>query len=392
MADVPLGVFLSGGIDSSAIAAVMSRMVDEPIKTFSVAFEERDANELSYARLVAQRYRTDHHEVVVTPESFFAALPNLVWHEDEPLAHPSSVPLHFVSKLAQERVKVVLTGEGSDELLAGYGRYWKTVRNLQAGSGYQRLAPSALRSLVRRAIEGLPVASTARQKLRRSFLYLPPEIESIYFDNFSVFSRAQQVDLLSAQTREQLGDVDPYAAHRALLSGTDAGSLLNRLLYADVKTYLQELLMKQDQMSMSASVESRVPFLDHLLVEFVSGLPERMKLRGFESKHILRKSMEGVLPPEILTRRKMGFPVPFGAWIRGRHRAFLQDLVLGDRVAARGIFDMATLRRLVSEHHAGVDHGERLWSLANFELWQRRFLDGEVPAEHAAASEARVVA
>jgi asparagine synthase (glutamine-hydrolysing) len=392
MADVPLGVFLSGGIDSSAIAAVMSRLVHEPIKTFAVAFEERGANELSYARLLSRRFGTDHHEIVVSPESFFAALPKLVWHEDEPIAHPSSIPLHFVSKLAQERVKVVLTGEGSDELLAGYGRYWKTVRNLQLGEGYERVTTSSVRGLVRRTIDALPVGSRAHQKLRRTFLYLPSEIESIYFDNFAVFSRAQQIDLLSAEMRQQLGDIDPYASHRALLESSDSDRLLNRLLYADVQTYLQELLMKQDQMSMSASVESRVPFLDHRLVEFVAGLPERMKLRGLESKHILRKSMEGILPPEILRRPKMGFPVPFGAWIRGRYRPLLDDLVLSDRVAARGVFQMSTLRRLVDEHQAGVDHGERLWSLANFELWQRRFLDGEVPAEVGASAEARVVA
>src|SRR6266571_9547905 len=196
MADVPLGMFLSGGIDSSAIAAVMSTMVNEPIKTFSVAFKEREANELEYARLIAESYKTNHHEVVVSPEDFFSALPKLVWHEDEPLAHPSSVALYFVSRLASKHVKVVLTGEGSDELLAGYARYRKTIYNLALGARYHGAVPAGVRNAIRNRIDGLPVNSTVRQKLVRTFLSLQPDIESIYFDNFAVFSRARQNDLL----------------------------------------------------------------------------------------------------------------------------------------------------------------------------------------------------
>ena len=169
MADVPLGMFLSGGIDSSAIAAVMSQMVDEPIKTFSVAFAEREANELSYARVVAEAFKTNHHEVVVSPDEFFHTLPRLVWHEDEPLAHPSSVALYFVSLLASQHVKVVLTGEGSDELLAGYGRYRKTVLNLALGQRYRSLTPAFVRNAVHGGIKGLPT-SRFRQRLLRSFL------------------------------------------------------------------------------------------------------------------------------------------------------------------------------------------------------------------------------
>ncbi|MDQ3258239.1 MAG: asparagine synthase (glutamine-hydrolyzing), partial [Acidobacteriota bacterium] len=240
MADVPLGMFLSGGIDSSAIAAVMSGMVSEPVKTFSVAFAEREANELEYARIVARRFKTDHHEVVVSPEEFFAALPQLVWHEDEPLAHPSSVALYFVSRLAAQHVKVVLTGEGSDELLAGYGRYRTTVFNLAFGERYHRWTGDGLRRAVRRGIEGRPLDSKVAQKLKRTFLYLTPDIESIYFDNFSVFGRDRQQELLTSETRERIGALDPYAGVRRCLETTDAGTLLNRLLYADIKTYLHE--------------------------------------------------------------------------------------------------------------------------------------------------------
>ncbi|HEV7473673.1 MAG TPA: asparagine synthase (glutamine-hydrolyzing), partial [Pyrinomonadaceae bacterium] len=251
MADVPLGMFLSGGIDSSAIAAVMSGMVGDPIKTFSVAFKEREANELEYARLVAQTFKTNHHEVVVSPESFFGALPRLVWHEDEPLAHPSSVALYFVSELASKHVKVVLTGEGSDELLAGYARYRKTIYNLALGTKYHGAMPAGIRNLIRNRIDAMPVASKVRQKLVRTFLAVEPDIESIYFDNFSVFSRLRQAQLLTPNARARTGAVDPYAGVRNLLEQTDARSPLDRLLYADIKTYLHELLMKQDQMSMA---------------------------------------------------------------------------------------------------------------------------------------------
>ena len=376
MADVPLGMFLSGGIDSSAICAVMSSLVDGPIKTFSVAFAEREANELAYARVVAEEYKTNHHEVVVSPDEFFAALPNLIWHEDEPLAHPSSVALYFVSKLAAEHVKVVLTGEGSDELLAGYGRYRKTILNLALGQQYQKLTPTGLRSVVRNQIQGLP-PSRMRQRLLRTFLNVSSDIENIYFDNFAVFSTASQGQLLTSQARDQIGALDPYAGVRAALEQTDATTLLDRLLYADIKTYLQELLMKQDQMSMATSVESRVPFLDHKLVEFSCSLPERLKLRGGTTKYILRQAMKGILPPSILTRPKMGFPVPVGAWFRGEYSSIVDEYVLSERAKARGIFEPEFVRSLVNRHKAGEDHTERLWALVNFEVWQRQFFDGE---------------
>ena len=377
MADVPLGMFLSGGIDSSAIAAVMSTMVSEPIKTFSVAFKEREANELEYARLVAEAYKTDHHEVVVRPEDFFAALPKLVWHEDEPLAHPSSVALYFVSQLAAKHVKVVLTGEGSDELLAGYARYRKTIYNLALGERYHGAMPVGIRNLIRNRIDGLPVGSKVRQKLVRTFLSLQPDIESIYFDNFAVFSRSRQERLLTPNTRARSGAVDPYAGVRSLLEQTDAKSPLDRLLYADIKTYLHELLMKQDQMSMAASIESRVPFLDHKLVEFTSSLPERLKLRGWTTKYVLRQSMKGLLPETILSRPKMGFPVPIGKWFREQYHSMVDEYVLSKRSMERGLFDEEFVRGIVKRHDAGEDHSERLWSLVNLEMWQRQFIDGE---------------
>jgi len=378
MADVPLGMFLSGGIDSSAIAAMMSGMVAEPIKTFSVAFKEREANELEFARMVSEAYKTDHHEIFVTPEQFFDTLPKLVWHEDEPLAHLASVPLYFVSTLAQKHVKVVLTGEGSDEMLAGYERYRKTVYNLAFGQRYESFTPKALRGFVQTRVKGLPIGSIARKKLTRTFLCLPSDIEHIYFDNFAVFPRSMQEKLFSSETKEKMRTSDPYKTVRDLLADTDAKELLDRLLYADTKTYLHELLMKQDQMSMAASIESRVPFLDHKLVGFTAKLPTRMKLKGWTTKHILRESMKGILPEPILTRKKMGFPVPVGLWFRRDYRHIVDEYVLSERALNRGLFNSDFVRNIAARHQSGEEnHDERLWALVNFEIWQRQFIDGE---------------
>lgn len=377
MADVPLGMFLSGGIDSSAIAAVMSKMVKEPIKTFSVAFAERDANELEFARQVSQAFKTDHHEIVVSPEQFFTYLPALVYQEDEPLAHPSSVPLYFVSELARKHVKVVLTGEGSDELLAGYNKYRVAIYNLRLGRNYERLTPAFLRSMVKNQIKGLNGASRVRRILQRTFLCLPAEIKDVYFDNFSVYSPALQQQLFTAEVYEQMQDYDPYHTSLAYIEESDAESLLDQLLAADLKTYLHELLMKQDQMSMAASLESRVPFLDHKLVEFATHMPESMKLRGWTTKYVLRQAMRDLLPQEILTRKKMGFPVPIESWFRGSFRSIVDEYVLSERALDRGIFNAPYVRELVARHTAGENHAERLWMLVNFEIWQRRFFDGE---------------
>jgi asparagine synthase (glutamine-hydrolysing) len=391
MSDVPLGVFLSGGIDSASIAAVMSRLVAEPIKTFSVGFVERESSELAYARTVAGAYGTDHHEVVVSADDFFNALPTLVWHEDEPMGHPASVALYFVARLARDHVKVVLTGEGSDELLAGYGRYARTLYNVRLGAPYHRVVPAGVRRAVRGAIGRLGPGS-ARRKLEHSFLCVAPDLESIYLDNFAVFPRALQAQLLTPAARARVAAADPYRVARAHLDGTDAATLLDRLLYVDTKTYLHELLMKQDQMSMAASIESRVPFLDHELVEFAARLPTRLKLRGSITKRILRQSMAGTLPASILTRPKMGFPVPLAAWFRGPWRGALSELVLGERARERGIFDPDVVRRLIGEHISGrVEHMERLWALMNFELWLRRFMDGEAEVRMPAASRGAAV-
>lgn len=371
MADVPLGMFLSGGIDSSAIAAMMSTMVDEPIKTFSVGFKEREANEFEYARIIAKKYQTDHHEITITPAQFFEALPKLIWHEDEPIGFIASVPLYFVSKLAQKHVKVVLTGEGSDEIMAGYGRYQKALQLLSYGEKYESLTPKFLRSAIKAG------ANAVGGKLTRTFLTRESDIESLFFDNFSIFGKTMQEKLFSAETKARIGEKNPYIYQREWLENTDAKEILDKLLFVDSKTYLHELLMKQDQMSMAASIESRVPFLDHKLVEFTAQMPTEMKIRGKTTKFLLKEAMKGILPDEILYRQKMGFPVPVGNWFRNEFKHIIDEYVLSDRSLSRGIFNDDLLNEIVAKHNAGENHDERLWHLVNFEIWQRQFIDGE---------------
>jgi asparagine synthase (glutamine-hydrolysing) len=374
MADVPLGMFLSGGIDSSAVAALMAREIDRPIETFSVAFADRRFSELEYARAVARAIGANAHEIVIDDNDFFAALPRLIWHEDEPIAHASSVPLHFVSALARQHVTVVLTGEGSDELLAGYGKYPRALLNWRAGGVYERVVPAAVRATVASIVPLLP--GQAGRYARRSFLAMPRQPAAMFLDNFAGVPLQLQRELM---TPSALVGGDPYSPSLAYFRQVNGASgMLGRLLHTDIKTYLVELLMKQDQMSMSASIESRVPFLDHVLVEFAARLPDRLKLRGFTTKRILREALRGLLPDEILTRKKMGFPVPFGDWTRGRWHTAVRDVLLDRRTCERGLINPAAVERLLDSHRDGhVSGGDAIWALMNLELWYRTFIDGD---------------
>ncbi|MEO5898379.1 MAG: asparagine synthase (glutamine-hydrolyzing) [Vicinamibacterales bacterium] len=377
MADVPLGMFLSGGLDSSAIAALMAGMIDRPLQTFSVAFKDRAFSELDYARQVSTAIKADAHEVVIDDQDFFGALPRLIWHEDEPIAHPSSVPLYFVSELASRHVKVVLTGEGSDELLAGYGKYPRALVNWRAAAAYSAV-PEALRSWVASSVVPRLPARFARYA-KRSFLAVEATPESMFFDNFAAIGVRRQRELLSAAHGSSVTAAQAYSSSRAYFDAPNGHSTtLDRLLYADLKTYLVELLMKQDQMSMAASIESRVPFLDHKLVEFAASLPTRLKLRGFKTKWILREAVRGILPSEIITRKKMGFPVPFGIWMRGQWQSVARDVLLDRRTRERGIVEPVAIERLISAHAAGAQDGaDAIWALMNLELWYRTHIDGD---------------
>lgn len=380
MSDVPLGVFLSGGLDSSAVAALVTRLRGEPIETFSVGYREHTYSELPYARQMAEHLGSIHHEVFLGCEEFFAALPRLIWHEDEPIVWPSSVSLYFVAELARQRVKVVLTGEGSDETLAGYSRYAFTLKNAGWDRIYRGLVPSTVRRGIRDSIARSPwIKATLRRKLSHTFLALDGESwSSFYFDNFlSAFSEKEQSGLLSDRLAEEFTS---GAAYRNVLGYWDAssGDLLGRLLYTDIKTYLVELLMKQDNMSMAASIESRVPFLDHVLVEWALRIPAKYSIQGLAGKRILKQAMRGILPDSIIDRPKLGFPTPWSLWLRGRQLDVIEQLLAEPRSVERGLFQPAAIERLFREHRAQYrDHYDRIWRLLNLELWHRACLEGD---------------
>ena len=378
MSDVPVGVFLSGGLDSSSIAAEMAALRKEPIQTFAVGYVDNRYSELPYARLTAEYIGSEHNEVLLGPEEFFECLPSLIWSEDEPVVWPSSVALFFVSRLAAEKVKVVLTGEGGDEMFAGYLKYRATLWNLQASSLYRKFVPSPLQRMARELLSSQIRPDWIARKLRHSFLYHPDRFEEIYFDNFHcAFPEMQQTELFTRELSDELCDADPYAnCMKFFPSNGDKGNLLNHLLYLDIKTYLVELLMKQDQMSMAASIESRVPFLDHKLVEFAAHLPAKYKLRYFTGKYLLRRAMEDRLPPEIIRRTKKGFPTPVQPWLRGPLFERLSTTLTDGRLAERHIVRRDYVDKLLQLHRQGDSSAtEGCWRLLNFELWNRIFLD-----------------
>jgi asparagine synthase (glutamine-hydrolysing) len=279
-----------------------------------------------------------------------------------------------VSKLARQHVKVVLTGEGSDELLAGYGKYPRALLNWKASGVYTRMVPASVRTAVASTlVPRLPAA--LRRYASRSFLAMPRDPARMFLDNFAGMPLHVQRELLDPSTVSD----DAYAPSLQYFNAAPGSvGLLDRVLYTDIKTYLVELLMKQDQMSMSTSIESRVPFLDHRLVEFAARLPESMKLSGFTTKRILREAAQGLLPNRILTRPKMGFPVPFSSWTAGRWNSVAREVLLDRRARERGITNIRAVERLLDEHRAGTRRGgDALWALLNLELWYRTFIDGE---------------
>jgi asparagine synthase (glutamine-hydrolysing) len=373
----------------------MTKIRREPIETFSVGYTEQTYSELPYARTVAQHLNSVHHQVLVSREDFFGALPKLIWHEDEPIVWPSSVSLFFVARLARERVKVVLTGEGSDVTLAGYSRYAFTLKNMAFDRVYRGLVPNGVRRQIRDAIAGSPwINAGARRKLSHTFLGLDGESWiSFYFDNFfSAFNQKDQLQLLTEGFIEQ---VNAGSAYRNVLRYWEqsSGELLQRLLYTDIKTYLVELLMKQDNMSMAASIESRVPFLDHVLVEWAMQVPAGIQINGSAGKRILKKAMEDLLPHSIIYRPKLGFPTPWSGWLAGAQLDDIEHLLLEPRSMNRGLFRRAAVEKLFREHRGRYrDHYDRIWRLLNLELWHRVCLEGDSPEWAGQPNQAKSVA
>jgi asparagine synthase (glutamine-hydrolysing) len=376
MSDVPLGVFLSGGLDSSAIAAVTSRLVGGPISTFSVGFESRYYSEFPFAREVARLVGSDHHEIVLTADAFFDAFPRLVWHEDEPLWGTASVALYFVSELASRHVKVVLSGEGSDELFAGYDRYWMTALNARALRVYQLLPPGA-RALLRSGLSSTIVPERARRALSHTFLCQDSIPDGLILDNwFGVFFPSWQRQVAGPALLSDLRTHDPYGSRRDVFNQATASNIVDRFLYLDIKTSLVELLMKQDQMSMATSIESRVPFLDHKLVEFSATLPPRSKIKGTSGKHIVKNALRGLLPDSIVDRKKMGFPVPWDLWLRESFLPRIEAMLLEERSLDRGWLTREAVSAIVADHRSGRhNYSRQLWSLWGLETWARTFLD-----------------
>jgi asparagine synthase (glutamine-hydrolysing) len=363
IADVPLGVFLSGGTDSSAVVAFMAELGTQPLRTFSVGFPEPGYSELPFARRVAARYATEHHEILVGPQDLGEELAHLVAFRDEPVAEPTDVALYRMARLASENVKVVLAGEGGDELFAGYPKY-----------AADRLAGliSALPQEVTGAIVRWLPYRQRRAKLALETLSIRDEAERSA-TWFASFSREEREALF---TRDFLAQVDvghPARVFTHYLEKVHDRSPLKRMLYADLKVWLPDnLLLRGDQMTMAASLEERVPFLDHKLVELAARIPSRMLARGFRTKILLKRALQPYLSPETMRRRKVGFTVPVGPWFRGSLKSMVADLVLSPEAAARGYFNRQAMESLVREHFDGLrDRQKQLWTLVNFELWCR---------------------
>ncbi|MEA2429254.1 MAG: hypothetical protein QOF37_2882 [Thermoleophilaceae bacterium] len=367
MSDVPLGAFLSGGVDSSAVVAAMAMTSPETVRTFSVRFPYQGFDEAPYARAVAEHYGTEHHELEIG-EPDASLLPRIAWHFGEPFADPAALPTYQLSELTRRHVTVALAGDGGDESFAGYKRYRQLAATLKADrlpAGLRRGVAAALRRAAGGTEGRSPLPRAARLAAR---LALTPA--SRYADLFRYLREQDRQSLYGPWLREQLASGHPLAHVERAWAERDGLEPLDRLMAVDLETYLpDDLLAKVDVTTMANSLEMRAPFLDHELMEFAARLPVPQKLRGGEPKWLLREAVRDWLPPGHLDREKLGFAVPIGAWLRGQ-LAELPEQVLLDPVAqARGVFDPAAVRRTIEEHRGGLDRSQQLWAMLNLELW-----------------------
>jgi asparagine synthase (glutamine-hydrolysing) len=375
IAEVPLGVFLSGGLDSSAILAVMSKLRErERIKTFSVGYDvpraqEEGVNEFEYARLAANAFGAEHHEFKLTAEDFRDSLTDLVWNLDEPLADDSCIPLYFIARLARKHITVVLSGEGADEILAGYGIYKRMLAIDAAYERFPRVTPWVARKLAS------IIPGQVSQRYAR-WAGLP--MEQRYRGVSMGMPAALRGQLLGRQDRGTVVD----DAFRSCFNAVPKKDVLNRMLYADAKIWLpDDLLLKADKMTMANSLELRVPFLDHKLVEYAATLPSDLKLKGSTGKYLLREAMKNTLPKRIINRSKKGFPVPTESWLRGELKDFVHDTLLASDSACRSHMDSRVIEKIVSQHEQGTENRrQELWTLLIFEIWHKLFIDKSVGA------------
>ena len=369
ISDVPLGAFLSGGIDSSTVVALMAQHMNQPVKTFSIGFHEDSYNELKYARLTAKKLGTDHHEFFVTPQ-ICDIIDDLVWHFDEPFADPSAIPTFMVSKLARDHVTVALSGDGGDELFAGYTHYV-----VQESRRAFSALPKALRAGVMRPLSyRLPHGAWGRNYLHN--ISLDP-IDR-YLDSLSYFTGLSKKSLYTSEFRRALQTTDRVGrSFREYAARVKTNEPLDQLLYIDGKTYLPgDILTKVDRMSMATSLEVRVPLLDHKLIEFVTRVPASLKLAGTETKQLLKRVAKDLIPAEILDRPKQGFGMPLEEWINRQLRDQIRDILNEPLTRQRGYVNYDYVDLILDEHQKGRrDHSQPLWSLWIFELWQRRYLD-----------------
>ncbi len=369
MADVPLGALLSGGVDSSIVVGTMSQLTSQPVKTFAVGFDVPEYSELPFARLVAEHFGTEHHELVVKFSDLSDYWPLLTWHRDEPVSEPTDLGVYLISKLARQHVKVVLSGEGGDELFAGYPKY---VVDWMAN--YYHLLPAAIRDLViTPLLDSLPYSMRKVKFAARSLSQPAPQR---WMNWFGVFNGQLKEDLLSASIKASI-DLDSSRAFRRWLEKNPQRDNLSSMLYLDTKIWLPDnLLMKGDKMTMAASLEARVPLLDYKLIEYAASIPSNIKIKPFKAKYLFKQAFADFLPEPILTRKKMGFNVPIGTWFREGQRSLISQLLLSERARSRGFFNDAFVARLLRDHLEGrTNYQAQLFILASLELWFRVFID-----------------
>ena len=375
ISEVPLGAFLSGGVDSSAVVALMAEQSAQPVKTFSIGFEEQDFSELKYARIVANHVGAVHHEFIVRPDAL-EVLPTLVEHYGEPYADSSAIPTYYVARETRRHVTVALNGDGGDESFAGYERY----AAMRLAERYRRL-PGFLREfLIKRAVELIPASELKRSRARdlKRFVRAAslPSAER-YLRWSSAFTTDFKRELYSNEFNRQTAEFETSRILGEWFARGNGLGIVDKTMFTDQQTYLpNDLLTKVDIATMAVSLEARSPFLDHKVIEFAASLPEKLKLRGAETKSLLKKAAARLVPRSVLYRRKMGFGVPVGKWMRGEMRSFVEETLLGAKSLKRGFFNSATVERIVREHTNGQkDHNQQLWTLLMLELWFQHFID-----------------